>query len=428
MKTKSPKALHFRQRTRSAFTLVELMIVIALLGVLAGLVSASYSGVANASRSARTRSIIAAIDSVIQEKYASYKFRPLAVEIPEMFAPGNRAGSEVGFETLATESARIRLMMTRDLQRMEMPDRWTDILTGSGDPARLRAAVSPVIANGAGDIVGVRNTPASRRMMSVSWFGVNRSDPTLADSANLPSQLAAYRSRVTAVPTVEHQGAECLFLIMSTSFVGGIPAIDVIPSTNIGDTDGDLFPEILDGWGRPLLFVRWPVGYSDPNGVVDRTTADDFDLFRSDYAYSDSATPPASSAQATNIEDGSLVRPWSIRPLVASAGSDGEFGISANPWDSTSELTDFEYTTQWGWPVDGDHYGDELPGRGRGIGSATYTTHPFPDPYLRTFIASHQSGSGVFEGRLPGQLLPATTALAERADNMTNYDLQADNR
>ncbi|QDT09467.1 type II secretion system protein [Planctomycetes bacterium K23_9] len=407
------------------FTLVELLIVIALLGLLAGMVSASYQGVANASREARTRSIIATIDSVIQEKYESYKYRPLPVEIPDMFQPGNQTGTEVGFETLATEASRIRLMMSRDLQKMEMPDRWSDIVVGTGDPVRLRAAVSPVVTVG-GNVVGARSSPASRRMMNVSWFGIDRVNTNTADSANVPSQLAAYRSRVTTVPTVEHQGAECLFLIMSTSFVGGTPAIDAIPDTNIGDTDGDLMPEILDGWGRPLMFVRWPVGYVDPSGVVDRTTADDFDLFRSDYAYADTGSPPVSSAQATSVEGGGKVRPWSIRPLIASAGSDGEFGISANPWNSASELTAFDYRSQWGWAVDADHYGSELPGRGAGIGAATHTTHPFPDPYLRNFVANNQS-SGVFVGRLPGQVLPTSTALEDRVDNMTNYDLQADN-
>ena len=56
---------------------------------------------------------------------------------------------------------------------------------------------------------------------------------------------------------------------MATSFVGGSPALEAIPSSNIGDTDNDGLREILDGWGNPLGFIRWPVGYSD-QGIIDR--------------------------------------------------------------------------------------------------------------------------------------------------------------
>ena len=97
----------------------------------------------------------------------------------------------------------------------------------------------------------------------------------------------------------QNQGAECLYLIMATSYVGSGPAIDVIPAANIDDTDGDGLLEILDGWGQPLEFIRWPVGVADfeqsaivsaaPTSANPNLTPvpDDFDHFRSDYAYTD---------------------------------------------------------------------------------------------------------------------------------------------
>ena len=410
------KFMKERSLKDAGFTLVELLVVIGILVILASIASAAYQGVSRTAREARTRSIIATIDSVLQEKYESYKYRPLAVEIPNTFAsPDEDTPLELGYEALAFEAARVRLMMTRDLQRMEMPDRYSDISNG---PSTIRAAANPVVDDGSGNIVATRDNPSLRRMLVVNWWL----------SGSIPSQLSAYRTRVTATATNVHQGAECLFLILSTSFIGGSPAIDGIPSSNIGDTDGDGMLEILDGWGRPIGFVRWPVGYTDSSGVVDPTVQDDFDLFRSDYAYVDSAT----AAKATFVADGSntAVNPWSIRPLVFSGGSDGEFGIAVNPWTSSTEQETFAYTDNQGWPVNVAHYGTavrpgELGGRERRYGStsATYSSHPFPDPYLRTFVASNQS-SGTFNGLLPGQQIDAGSTEV-RADNITNYQLQA---
>ena len=51
-----------------------------------------------------------------------------------------------------------------------------------------------------------------------------------------------------------------MYLILSTSFVGGQPAIGAIPQSNIGDTDDDGMLG-LDG-GTSLQYVRWPVGFT----------------------------------------------------------------------------------------------------------------------------------------------------------------------
>ena len=435
-----------QQVPKRGFTLVELLVVISLLIILAGMLSTTYSGVSKAAREARTKAIITAVDAVIQEKYESYLYRPLPVEIPDVFrGNGVNASTEVGLEVLATEAARVRLFMIRDLQRMEMPDRWSDIVanptvngvsTGiaaySGNATVLYAAASPVAVNVAtGDIVGQRNDPSLRRGYQVTWYESNN-----LVNDNIPSQLAAYRSRfnspsrfevgntVTAEQILANQGAECLYMIMATSFVGGLPALESIPPGNIGDTDNDGYPEILDGWGQPLLFVRWPVGYVDPTGLVDRTVPDDFDLFRSDYAYEEKDQPlpagpiPAPAAQI-NL-DGNSYKPWSMRPLIASIGSDGESGIATNPITASGlENATYSYKDNSNWGVNEDLYGSR-----EVLGRAAALPWRLPDPFMRNFISANSS-SGTFNGVLPGQQLRTNTARDERSDNITNYKLQA---
>lgn len=405
-----------------------------ILSVMASMIVTAVKGVTLSARESRTKHIIAAIDSVLLEKYQSYKYRAFAVEIPDTFNPANLGATagltEIGFEVLATEAARVRLQMVRDMQRMEMPDRLSDI---SSAPMLIRGAANPVLRDGTTSVIrDTRSENTERRMFKVSWFDDAATFITGGD--NVPSKLASYRDRIptgfnfTAANSVQNQGAECLYFIMATSFVGGSPAIDVIPQTNIGDTDGDGLQEILDGWGQPLGFIRWPVGYFDPEQSVDTTLPDDFDLFRSDFSYYvDPATSTVAIPTDVNASPAANAAPWSMRPLVFSLGADGAAGFAVNPWTTAGvEQTGFSYrSSSWLWPTNVNHYGTELGGRTRGTGATTYTNQSFIDPYLRKFVAANQT-SGDFSGVLPGQLLTATAAAA--TDNITNYALQAATR
>ena len=63
----------------NGFTLVEILVVLAILGIMGAMVTTAISGVTTTAREARTKSVIAVCDSVVQELYESTKYRPLAV-------------------------------------------------------------------------------------------------------------------------------------------------------------------------------------------------------------------------------------------------------------------------------------------------------------------------------------------------------------
>lgn len=387
---------------RPAFTLVEVMVVLVLISILSTMVMTAVQGVTQNARLARTRSIIAVIDSVLQEQYESYKYRPLAVVIPDLNKPVPGQGI-FSYQLMPSEAARVRLNMLRDLQRMELPDRINDILAPNGTmnlPASLTAVAYPVmempVPGKPGETKMMRS--AGRRQFPVNWFNG-------ANEKNVPSRFAAYYRRAKPLLerawTPQHQGSECLYLILSNSFVGGSSALDAIPPSNIGDTDNDGMPEILDGWERPIEFVRWPNGFgntADSELSVDLSLPDDFDLFRSDFGYSVSG----------------VVVPWSMRPLVVSAGSDGEHGLNYVPRDASGNEIGFCYSAlmpatglrDMSWPITSDAMGPESTGR-----TGTYF---WLDPYLR------QSALGValFPGNPSPNALPSV-----RDDNITNYQL-----
>jgi hypothetical protein len=294
------------------------------------------------------------------------------------------------YEVLPNEAARVRLNMIRDLQRMELPDRISDINVGNAmnQPATIVALADRVLVDVGPPPRYVRDTDRSRRVsVPVNWF----------TAASPPNRFAAYRRLIRPTWTTEFQSAECLYMIMATTFVGGAPALEQIPSSNIGDIDGDGMPEVLDGWGRPLGFVRWPVGFEDPELSVDRSMPDDFDPLRADFA----SIPGVNN----DVTAGGVQRPWSIRPLIISAGADGEFGLELH-----ASNTGFRYNAAspgaldlMTWPVTAAMMGDELPGR-----SAPTI---FVDPFLRHFPAVVLPGS------------PITGAEGVRADNISNYQL-----
>ena len=386
-----------------AFTLVELLVVLVIISIMGSMVVTAARQVSHTARVSRTRTILAACDSVVQDLYESMKFRPLSIPAPDFST--EVTGGTLGFEILATEAARVRLVMTRDLQRMELPDRHSDF-SSSAAPARIWAAASPVLIDTSGNITGKRDSPSDRKTFIVEW--------------NASQKALAFKERFTATtsPSVEHQGAECLFMIMATTFLSGEPAIASIPSSSIGDVDNDGLPEILDGWGRPLGFIRWPVGFLDIETDYAATDhPDDFDPFRADFAYVTGST----TALATDVHDGaSTKKPWSMRPLILSAGSDGQFGLALDPFTSASStpLTAFSYTDpRWNiqktMTIANEFMGNESVGR-----DASLNKYDYPDPFLRRFLA--ENTSAVF----PGQVLTTSDAKEQASDNVTNYSLQ----
>ena len=70
------------QRSKTAFTLVEVLVVIVILGIMGAMVTTAVSGVTTTAKQSRTKTIISIVDSVLAEHYANLKYRQLPVEIP----------------------------------------------------------------------------------------------------------------------------------------------------------------------------------------------------------------------------------------------------------------------------------------------------------------------------------------------------------
>ena len=262
------------EAARRGFTLTELLIVISIIAIMAGLGFAAMAGATNMAREHRTAAIVKRIDQLVMERWEGYRTRALALRIP----PG------VDPRTAAT----IRLNGLRDLMRMELPDRVTDVLDG---PANISLSGMPAIR------------------------------------LTRPSLQANYQRRVqrilgptwAALWTEQHQGAECLYLILSTMRDGEKSALDYFSSDEMGDADGDGMMEIWDGWGTPIEFLRWAPGYVPTTTVFLSTMQNPNGQVAPDYF---------DPAKADPRWRGSGPYPFMLHPLIVSAGRDKQIDLA----------------------------------------------------------------------------------------------------
>lgn len=297
---------------RRAFTIVELLTAAAITMFLAGILIVALAQVREDAREMRTKAQIARIDQLLTQRWDSFRTRkvPIVITTTDVMAAGQQ-----------------RLNALHELMRTEMPDRVRDVYD-----------LPVTLAN---------QTTLQRRFRRVM------------DNLDLSDDPAGGADGTPTVPdlnawTTEFQGAECLYLILASTQTEGGSGIDFFREEEIGDTDGDGMPEILDGWKHPIEFIRWPVGLSatrqtamfDQNGdgINDRSwsaiqhgdtepavdgdagdSPDFYDYLRVDSRWSDGVT--------TND-------PFAIYPLVVSAGPDKIFDMVAD-----TPVDPFRYST-----------------------------------------------------------------------------------
>lgn len=319
---------------RGSFTLVELLIAVTIMSLLAATALFTLYGALEAAKESRTRAQITRLHDLISNKWDSYQSRPIRLSIP--------------FGTSPTAANLIRLNGIRELLRMEMPDRITDVydlpVTGL-PPSPVWLSYRRIV----GSTLGVPATPAP-----AGWFQQTQPNDGIVNAG---------------VWSYTHQGSECLYLILSVMRDEDSSALDFFVPEEIGDTDGDGMNEILDGWGRPIEFLRWAPGFAtlpgpdgawgvfnvddDNNGAVDDDNEmgwpgsdDTSELQSRDEAVSPDPLDPL-KADTRNT--------FALFPLIVSGGRDGSLGIemqidmdlSNNSPTPTQDLFHYSMTPTW---------------------------------------------------------------------------------
>jgi hypothetical protein len=197
-------------------------------------------------------------------------------------------------------AARARLVALRDIMRMEMPERWDDVVVAPPPGSSLvqRTALSWSYYR--------RYEQARIRVEAAFGVGTQRDQGT--------ERLNRYSS------------AECLYMIVSMA--GGADARDDFHPNEIGDADGDGLFEFHDGWGNPILFLRWAPGLVGSPLQAQTFFNSGGNVFTRDAVAAESAAlADHDPFDSRNIQS----HAYRLVPYVYSAGPDGIYDINFEP-------------------------------------------------------------------------------------------------
>lgn len=291
---------------RHAFTLVELLVVIVIIGMLASMSLGALYAARESAREAKSKAVIAKLDVIIQQRFEELQTRRLPF-------PSNISGRNFGLRITPPAMSLLRLQAIRWTAKTELPDHLSDV-ANPHDPANPMFSLQDIDEPAVLSVTGPARNPATNATVTETW-----------EVSLTRSSLAKRLFRQSASISPENDNAELLYLIVTSD----PEAREQFQQTDTADLDGDGCFEFMDGWGRPIKWLRWPTGYSS-------------DLVSGDpKADHDTLDPRSADKEA-----------FRTVPLIWSNGPDGLSGLDLVDvlfaWDTI-------YSSQYGKPVDLTH-------------------------------------------------------------------------
>lgn len=304
-------------KSRRGFTLVELLTVIVVVSILSTLLVVGGMSALSSSREASAKSTLEKCGRIIKDRQTAFW------ESTKEHAHGNygavfgRFNSQVGG---ASTPEQVRIQTVRD-----------------GIKSRIEAVCGPPTASGWNERLAslILHIELERIFFPQTW-----------DEAEYMRAVAG-EPAIASNPANPVENSEVLHWMLTTkSVVGNLPEdYDSILPNMVGDTDGNGLKEIVDSWGNPVRFYRWPTRIMDTPSIVS-------------LMYGIVPTDPAKDSRNTlnlgSMDEPEYYRPQTYHsPILVSAGPDGKHGL-LNPVDKAS----FGY---WGKVVPEDVIPEPMP-------------------------------------------------------------------
>jgi len=330
---------------RRAFTLVEMLIVGAIIVILVTMTLIATKMAINSAKETKTRATIQKLDVAVRQIFEKYedKFRIIKKRIAQDYA-------DPQFDE--TDRQRIVAHLIRDFMRMEMPQNWAEVFdsTDTNAPNMPKATLGPI------PNVSDPQKPGSAAGVKVE------------ESAVLQYYYVEYEQYVGrgGNPDTGPSRAALLFLMIQNL---NPEALEAFHGSEVATGD-DGFSIFVDAWGNPIQFLRWAPAFhgSDiqPNVLAQTNILTDVDWLNG-YKNGDPLLQDAmASARAmypdpTDERDGAVG--WFMFPLIYSAGLDGKYGLNDENPDSPEVGVDGildPFAFPYGMPLGGGGHFDNI--------------------------------------------------------------------
>ena len=304
--------------SRQAFTLVELLVVCAVMVILAALTLVVISTVAHSTKVTKTRTTIQKLDAAMLQIFETYDDQ-FAV-IKKRLALDNPDLDDESRQKIAAH-------FIRDLMRMELPQTWAEV---DADPIEITH-------NGTSYAIDA-------------------------------SPLLDYYRRAGSSAARPPSQAALLFLIIQNLRP---EALEAFHGSEVADTDGDGLLEFVDAWGNPIRFLRWAPAFSDSDlqqnvlSLCDPpyVPQPDMQTNRTWWIDRDDRLQKAMEVASVNhpdlLDERQNTVGWFLYPLIYSAGADGRYGIHADenfpPTIESGNILD-PFALPYGMPEGSSHF------------------------------------------------------------------------
>ena len=279
-----------------AFTLIELLIVIAIIGVLTAMSLTLLGSASNDAKISATQARMSQISSILQLQMEDYEVRrlPISNRVLTQYVQSNRIpiGGSTNAKNDRLQLKYLRRQVLMALIDAEMPRPMRQF--SDGQPIEY---VENELAGQIGSNFDLSEDSAFAQTngaknegefgMNGTSFGAWLDSNYQTEVGSPPRKLLVLLNSVTPGGAVKFQRqvsaandldlpAEYLHEILRSIQIDGQSSVELLGSSAINDTDDDGIPEVVDAWGEPLSFdieqfsatVVDNVVRSNSNGVV----------------------------------------------------------------------------------------------------------------------------------------------------------------